>query len=135
MIEPRLFCLAQWTECAQNRTGMEELSLSASMGTFYLVYGEEAEVEASMLLLHDYEPVTLRLQHKYQAVLHIIGSLNYRLDCVFITMWKISMQGRKQLPISYVVFAYESIYRGTHDFQLCIIVGDVVLHSHIRLLY
>ncbi len=37
----------------------------------YLVYGEEAEVEASMLLLHEYEPVTPRLQHKYQPVLNI----------------------------------------------------------------
>ena len=59
----------------------------------YLVYGKEAEVEASMLLLHEGEPVTPGLQHKYQPVLYIIGSLNYRLDCVFISTYvkKISM--------------------------------------------
>jgi hypothetical protein len=48
-----------------------------SVGLYgYLVYGEEAEVETSMLLLHDYEPVTPGLQHKYQPVLYIFGSLN-----------------------------------------------------------
>jgi hypothetical protein len=46
-----------------------------------------------MLLLHEGEPVTPGLQHKYQPVLYIIGSLNYRLDCVFISTYvkKISM--------------------------------------------
>jgi hypothetical protein len=88
MIELYLFCLAQWMECDQNRTEMEELCLSASVVTFYLVYGEEAEVEAGMLLLHNDEPVIPRLQHKYQPVLYIFGSLNYRLDCVFITTCK-----------------------------------------------
>jgi hypothetical protein len=40
-----------------------------------------------MLLLHEGEPVTPGLQHKYQPVLYIIGSLNYRLDCVFISTY------------------------------------------------
>ncbi len=44
---------------------MEELCVPASMVIFYHVYGEEAEVEAGMLLLHQDEPVTSRLQHKY----------------------------------------------------------------------
>ncbi len=52
-----------------------ELCLSASIYG-YLVYGEEAEVEASMLLLHEDEPVSPGLQHKYQPVLYIFGSLN-----------------------------------------------------------
>jgi hypothetical protein len=84
MIEQRPLCLAQWTECDQNRMGMEELCLSVCLSVGYLVYGEEAEVESSMLLLHEDEPVTPGLQHKYQPVLYIFGSLIYQLDCVFM---------------------------------------------------
>jgi hypothetical protein len=81
-----------------------------------------------MLLLHEDEPVTPGLQHKYQPVLYIIGNLNYRLDCVFCVYnyVKNKHERAETVAISYVVFAYVTIYRGTHDCQLCIIVGDVV---------
>jgi hypothetical protein len=56
MTEPRLFCLAQWTECDPKPHGNGG---TLSVGLYgYLVYGEEAEVEAGMLLLHEDEPVT-----------------------------------------------------------------------------